>query len=189
MNPVIELDRDDDVVRQLLAPLERVQPVSRRHRPRARRSRAWLIAAASAGVAILVFASLATAGAFGPFGPLHGASITPNPPTLTTAATSDLACRLIGQSAGKAETLLNQSGYQIEWRFQHWGTQTARSGNGNTPGAVTGGYASEPSTVPADSVVWDIGVDSRSPKTLLVFVQAANDPNAPTITPPNCQSG
>jgi hypothetical protein len=182
----------NDLIRRLAAanPVPHDGPLHPPEPARARRVRRPVlgVVAAVAGVAILAFAGLATAGAIG-FGPLHGASISPNPPTLTTAASSDLACRLIGQSAGKAETLLSQSGYQIEWRFQHWGTQTAQSGDGSTPGAVTGGYASEPSTVPADSVVWDIGVDSRSPKMLLVFVQAPDDPNAPTITPPNCQGG
>jgi hypothetical protein len=184
-------DRRAASKRQLLAVIDN-EP-RRRHllrpTPPARRSRPWLIAAASAGIAVLVFASLATAGAFGPFGPLHGASISPSPPTLPTSASSDLACRLIGQTAGTAETLLSQSGYKIEWRFQHWGTQTAQNPDGSTPGAITGGYATTPSTVPTDSVVWDIGTDNRSAKALFVFVEAPNDPNAPTITAPNCHGG
>ena len=89
MNPVIALERDDDIVRELLAPFERVQPASRRRRPRPRRSRPLMLAAATVGVAVLAFASLATAGAIG-FGPLHGASISPNPPTLTTGARARL---------------------------------------------------------------------------------------------------
>lgn len=188
MNRVIVLDRDDDTVRELLAPFERVQPVSLSRRQRPRRSRPLILAAAAAGVAVLAFASLATAGAIG-FGPLHGASISPSPPTLTSGATSTLACNLIGQTAGQAETVLHQNGYQIEWRFQHWGGQPVQSGDKNAPSGVAGGYSSEPQTVPADSVVWDISADSRSPNRLFVFVQAPNDPNAPTVTPPNCQGG
>lgn len=184
MTPVFELDHEDEVVRDLLAPFARVEPVRLRRRP-ARRARPWIVAAAAGVVAILVLASLATAGAFGP---LHGASISPTPPTLTTPASSDLVCSLIGQTASRAETLLHQSDYQIEWRYQHWGTQIARTGSGTSPGAVTGGYTTEPATVPADSIVWDIGTDSRTPKALFVFVQAPNDPNAPTVTPPACQS-
>jgi hypothetical protein len=185
MNRVIALERDDDIVRELLAPFERVQPVSLRRRPRPRRSRPLMLAAATAGVAVLAFASLATAGAIG-FGPLHGASISPSPPTLTTGAASTLACNLIGQTAGQAETVLHQNGYQIEWRFQHWGSQPVQTSGKNAPGGVTGGYSSEPQTVPADSVVWDIGAETRSANTLFVFVQAPNDPNAPTVTQPNC---
>lgn len=184
MNHVLELDHHDEIVRELLAPFARVQPVTLRRRAPDRRSRPWLVAAVAVGVAILVFASLATAGAFGP---LHGASISPNPPTLTTAASSDLACHLIGQTAGEAENTLHKSGYQIEWRFQYWGAQTARAAGKNSPGAVTGGYATAPATVPADSIVWDIGADTRTPNTLFVFVEAPNDPNAPTVIPPNCQ--
>jgi hypothetical protein len=188
MNHVIALDRGDDIVRELLAPLERVQPVSLGRRPRARRSRPLILAAAAVGVAVLVFASLAAAGAIG-FGPLHGASISPSSPTLATGAASTIACNLIGQTAGQAETVLHQNGYQIEWRFQHWGSQPVQSAEKNAPGGVAGGYSSEPQTVPADSVVWDISADSGSPKSLFVFVQALNDPNAPTVTPPNCQGG
>lgn len=188
MNRVIALERDDDIVRELLAPFERVQPVSLSRRPRSRRSRPLVLAAAAAGVAVLAFAGLATAGAIG-IGPLRSASISPNAPTLADGATSTLACNLIGQTAGQAETVLHQNGYQIEWRFQHWGSQSAQNADKNAPSAITGGYASEPQTVPADSVVWDIGADTRSANTLFVFVEAPNDPNAPTLTPPNCQGG
>ena len=186
MKRVIAWEPDDDIVRALLAPLARVQPVSLRRGPRARRPRPLALAAAAVVVAVLAFASLATAGAIG-FGPLHGASISPNPPTLATGAKSTLACNLIGQTAGQAETVLHQNGYQIEWRFQHWGSQPAQNTDKNAPGPVTGGYSSEPQTVPAESVVWDIDADTRSANTLYVFVEAPNDPNAPTLTPPNCQ--
>jgi hypothetical protein len=57
MTPVIDLDRDDDVVRELLAPLTRVQPVTfRRHttRHRARRFRPVLAGA----VAVLALAGV-----------------------------------------------------------------------------------------------------------------------------------
>jgi hypothetical protein len=185
MNRVIALERDDDIVRELLAPFERVQPVRLRRGPRPRRSRPLVLAAAAAGVAVLAFASLATAGAIG-FGPLHGASISPNSPTLATGSASTLACNLIGQTAGQAETALHQKGYQIEWRFQHWGSQPVQSAGKNAPGGVTGGDSSEPQTVPADSVVWDIDADTRYADTLFVFVEAPNDPNAPTLSPPNC---
>jgi hypothetical protein len=188
MNRVIALERDDDIVREILAPFERVQPVSLSRRPRPRRSRPLILAAATALIAVLAFASLATAGAIG-FGPLHGASISPNPPTLTTGATSTLACNLIGQTAGQAETVLRQNGYQIEWRFQRWGSQPVQNADKDAPSGVTGGYTSEPQTVPAESVVWDINADTRSANTFFVFVEAPNDPNAPTLTPPNCQGG
>jgi hypothetical protein len=35
----------------------------------------------------------------------------------------------------------------------------------------------------------DIGTDNRTAKALFVFVEAPNDPNAPTITAPNCNGG
>lgn len=188
MNRVIALDRDDDIVRELLAPFERVQPVRLQRRPRPRRSRPLIFAAAAAGVAVLAFAGLATAGAIG-IGPLHDASISPNPPALINGAASTLACNLIGQTAGQAETALHQKGYQIEWRFQRWGSQPTQSTDPNAPAGVAGGSSSAMQTVPANSVVWDIATDASSAKTLFVFVEAPNDPNAPTLAPPNCQGG
>jgi hypothetical protein len=188
MNSVIELDRDDGIVRELLAPFERVRPVSLPRGPRPRRSRPLILAAAAAGVAVLAFASLAAAGAIG-IGPLHSASISPNPPALRNGAMSTLACTLIGQTAGQAEAALHQHGYQIEWRFQHWGSQPTQSTDPSAPAGVSGGYSSSEQTVPADSVVWDIGADTSSATTLFVFVEAPNDPNAPTLAPPNCQGG
>ncbi len=186
MSDVIELARDDDLVRALLAPLERVRPVTLPRAPRRTRPlRRPLLIAVAIGAAMLLVGGLALAGAFGP---LHNATLKPNAPTLPLPNSSTLACQLIGQPAEKAAALLTQDGYQIEWRFQHWGGQSVSPGNSTTPGAVSGGYTSAPESVPADSVIWDITPDERAPNKLFVFVQAPNDPNAPTITPPTCTS-
>jgi len=186
MSPLIELAADDELVRELLAPLARVQPVTlRRTTRRHRRPHRMLLAAAALAAALLV-GGLALAGVFGP---LHNAVLKPNAPTLPSPVVSGIACRLIGQSAGTAQTVLTQHGYQIGWRFQHWGTQaTGTDNNPTAPQAVTGGYTSTPATVPPDSIVWDITPDDRTPNMLFVFVQAPNDPNAPTISPPSCGS-
>jgi hypothetical protein len=176
MTSVLDVDHNDQVVRDVLAPFARVQPVSlQRCRP-TRRLRPRLLVAAAGSLAILAFASLAAAGAFGP---LHGALISSDPPAF--------ACNLIGQSAGQAETSLHQRGYEIEWRFQHWGT-LVKDAKGKTPSAMAG-YTEAPATVPADSTVWDITVDDRGPHALFVFVEAPNDRSAPTVGLASCQGG
>jgi hypothetical protein len=176
-----ESPRDDELVRTLLSPLARVEPVLLRTTPRRRRRRLALLVLASVAAAILVVGALAATGVFGP---LHRASLEPATPELSLNGTP--ACTLIGATAATAETTLAENGYQIEWRFQHWGTQTISPGSSITPGAVGGGYTSAPKTVPADSIVWDITPDPRTAKTVFVFVQAANDPNAPTVVTPTC---
>ena|SRR5579859_2410133 len=183
MTPVVELERDDDLVRHLLAPLERVQPVTLPHRTARRRSRRPLVLSFAVGAALLLLGGLALASVFGP---LHNAVLKVNPPALSSASDSATSCQLIGQTAGKAEEVLAQRGYRIEWRFQHWGTQSGSTGNSTTPTAVTGGYTDTPAAVPANSVVWDITADSQTANAVFVFVQAPNDPNAPTIVPPAC---
>lgn len=183
MTPVLELERDDDVVRHLLAPLERVRPVTLSDRNAHRRSPRALIVGIAVGTAVLLIGGLALASAFGP---LHNAVLKANPPALSSARDSATSCQLIGQTAGKAEQILDQHGYRIEWRFQHWGTQVAATGDSTTPSAVTGGYTDAPATVPPDSVVWDISADPQSANAIYVFVQAPNDPNAPTIVAPTC---
>jgi hypothetical protein len=183
VTPLLELEPDDEIVRNLLRPLARVEPVALIRKDAGRRLRPRMLIAAAVGTAILLFAGLAVAGAVGPlrhFGPLHHASISPNPPTF--------ACGFIGETAGQAAPRLHERGYQIKWLYQHWATQVVQSPHGDTPGAVTGGYTAAPATVPADSVVWNIDVDTNAAMTLDVFVEAPNDPNAPAVIHPKCQS-
>ncbi len=180
----IDTTRGDRLVRELLAPLERVQPVTLPVvAQQGRRSRKPLLVAVAVGAAILVGGGLALASAFGP---LHGATLQPAPPNLSLPKGQIAACRLIGQPAAKVADSLTQNGYQIEWRFQHWGSNSAASGNSTTPSAVSGGYTTAPASVPADSVVSDITPDESAQNKLFVFVQAPNDPDAPTIAAPSC---
>lgn len=50
--------------------------------------------------------------------------------------------------------------------------------------AVTGGSSDAVSSVPDDSVVWDLVPDGQT--KAFVFVQAPGDPNAPTVATDNC---
>ena len=94
-------------------------------------------------------------------------------------------CGLIGKRADQVAAKLTSSGIGIEWRFMHWGTTIASTGKGS-PTAITDGRADVVSSVPGDSVVWDITPDGQT--KAFVFVQAPNDPNAPTISSENCAS-
>lgn len=116
------------------------------------------------------------------FGPLHGAKLLLTPTTFGSNGTLS-TCDLIGKTAKHAEAQLSNSGVAIEWRFMHWGTTTTPTAPGS-PGAVTGGQSDTVSTVPNNSVVWDVIPDGQT--KAFVFVEAPNDPNAPTISTDNC---
>ena len=181
MAEIADWTRDDELVRHLLSPLERVEPVLLDRTRRRRRGRVALPAFVAAGAsAALAATALAVTGVFGP---LHGASIQPS------ALGSGAACGLIGGTAAHAQTTLAQNGYRVEWRFQRWGADLLSPASGSTPGAVGGGYSSAPESVPPDSVVWDITPDTRTSGSVFVFVEAPNDPNAPHIVPPDCAHG
>jgi hypothetical protein len=185
MAEMADWTRDDELVRQLLSPFERVEPALLDRTRRRRRGRVALPAfGAAAASAALAATALAVTGVFGP---LHGASLQPSVPNL--ALRSGVACQLIGGTAAHAQTTLAQNGYQVEWRFQRWGADLLSPGAGSTPGAVGGGYSSAPESVPPDSVVWDITPDTRTSGSVFVFVEAPNDPNAPHIVPPDCANG
>jgi hypothetical protein len=178
----VDWTEDDQRVRELLSPFERVDPVVRRRSlPRQRRRTMLLVLAGVAAAGMIAAAALAATGVFGP---LHEAKLQVAPPNVVLD--SGRACELIGGTAAHAETVLSQNGYQIEWRFQHWGTQVLTPATSTTPGAIGGGYTTTPKTVPPTSVVWDITPDTRAAKTVFVFVQAPDDPNAPQIVTPAC---
>jgi hypothetical protein len=173
-------EAEDERVRALLEPLDRVPPV--RLPARRQRSRVQVLIAIAIGVAVLTVGGLAVAGAFGP---LHGARLEPIASNTPLPGTQLLACDLIGLSAGQAAQLLEERKIAIEWRYQHWGDE-AIAGGESAPGAVGGGYSTAPATVPPDSVVWDVVTDTRADHSVFVFVQAPDDPNAPTIVKPDC---
>jgi hypothetical protein len=197
-------EREEELVRALLAPLARAEPVVLRRSRAQRRKRPALVAAGVSVSLALAGGGMAAAGAFGP---LHGAVFTPPVPAVPLEGQT--ACQLIGETAAQAASTLTKNGYRVGWRFMHWGTQlvparvsttvgTATSTTvagtssttaptGPTPaGAVVGGYESAPTTVPGDSVVWQVLNDSGHPGTVLVFVQEPHDPDAPTIERPGC---
>lgn len=155
-----------------------VAPLQPRRRILASR---WALAAAVVTAAALSIGGLAIADAFGP---LHGAKLVVNPSTI--GGTNGVpTCDLIGKRADQVAAKLAGSGIGIEWRFMHWGTIVASTG-GNSPSAVTGGTSDVVSSVPNDSVVWDVVPDGQT--KAFVFVEAPNDPNAPTISSGSCGS-
>ena len=156
-----------------------VAPLPPRRRIHASR---WALVAALVAAAGLSVGGLALAGAFGP---LHGARLVINPSTLG-GKNGISTCDLIGKPADQVAAKLTSSGIGIEWRFMHWGTTTIASTGNGSPSGVTGGTSDVVSSVPNDSVVWDVVPDGQT--KAFVFVQAPNDPNAPTISTGNCSS-
>jgi hypothetical protein len=142
----------------------------------------WALVGALVASAGLSIGGLAIAGAFGP---LHGARLVINPSTVGGTSGGIASCDLIGKRADQVAAKLTSAGVGIEWRFMHWGTTVASTGNGS-PTAITGGTSDAVPSVPNDSVVWDVVPDGQA--KAFVFVQAPNDPNAPTISSGNCTS-
>jgi hypothetical protein len=141
----------------------------------------WALIGALVAAAGLSVGGLAIADAFGP---LHGARLVVNPSTI--GRTSGIStCDLLGDRADQVAATLTSSGIGIEWRFMHWGTTIAPTSKAS-PSAVTGGTSDAVSAVPADSIVWDVVPDGQT--KAFVFVQAPNDPNAPTVSTGDCSS-
>ena len=177
-----------------------LSPVRARLRLRASR---WALAGALVAAAGLGVGGLAIADAFGP---LHGATIEISP--MTVGGPGGISsCGLIGKSAGEVASTLAGRGIGIEWRFTRWGTESASTagtpepttpreraaasaqGAAQTVGqaqAVTGGSSDAVSSVPDDSIVWDVVPDGGT--KAFVFVEAPNDPNAPNVSTQNCSS-
>lgn len=197
LRPELEPAWDDVLVRAGRQPLG-VRSTQRTRRHGIVASRRTLIGAFAAA-AVLIAAGLATASGAGllHFGPLHRATLEVAPTTLVGANGQISTCNLIGKRADQVATTLASRGIVIEWRYQHWGTVTVSTGDGSPASAaqanahaaavaVTGGNSHAVSSVPGDSIVWDASPDSRSPNEAFVFVEAPNDPNAPTISPTGC---
>lgn len=176
-----------------------------RLRRRVPTSRWALAAAALIAVAGLSVGGLALAGSFG-FGALHRGTVYVDATTVG-GPNGISTCALIGEPANQAATTLTSSGVAIQWRFTHWGTATATTLNSPTPAtaqenaeaaaqaaaqavasaeATTGGTSDTVSSVPGDSLVWDVIPDGQT--SAFVFVEAPNDPNAPTVATDNCPS-
>lgn len=163
-------------------------------------SRRWAVGGLIAAT-VLSAGGLATARATGllDFGPLHQATLDVSPTTLVGTSGQISTCELIGKRADQVEATLAASGIGIEWRFQHWGTVVETTGDSSPAAAaqagaqtvadaeaVSGGSSDAVSSVPDDSIVWDAVPDDQSPNMAFVFVEAPNDPNAPTVSPTGC---
>ena len=190
----------DPAWEDVLARAARLPPRITRLRRRVPTSR-WALAAAVVAVAGLSLGGFALADEFGP---LHRATIDVNAATLG-GPNGISSCNLIGKPAGQVAATLTSNGIGIEWRYTHWGTavvstsaapgatisqqqaEAAAQGWAQTVAAaeaVTGGSSAAVSSVPDDSVVWSLVPDGQS--KAFVFVQAPNDPNAPTVATDNC---
>jgi len=181
-------------------------PESPRRLPSGHRVRGWRpVLVAVVAVVALAGAGVAIAAGVGAFAaPLHQATIDVNASTLG-GQDGISACGLIGKPAGQVAATLTSKGIGVEWRYTHWGTAVAstsgapgastpqQQAEANAQGAaqdvhaaeaVTGGSSDAVSSVPDDSVVWDMVPDGQT--KAFVFVQAPNDPNAPTVSTDNC---
>jgi len=160
----------------------------------------WALAAAVIAAAGLSVGGLALADSFGahPWKLDVNATTVGGPDGIST-------CSLIGEPAGQVAATLTNSGIAIQWRFTNWGTATASTVSAPTPTtaqenaeaaaqanaqavasaeAVTGGTSDSVSSVPDDSLVWDVIPDGQT--SAFVFVRAPHDPSAPTVSTDNC---
>jgi hypothetical protein len=175
-----------------------------RWRPRRRiLASRWALVGALIAAAGLSIGGLAIADSFGP---LRGAKIDVNPTTVGGPGGIS-SCGLIGKPADQDASPLAGKGIGIEWRFTHWGTAIAAAVNDPVPTtpreqaeasaqgaaqsvgqaqAETGGSSDAVSSVPDDSIVWDVVPDGQT--KAFVFVEAPNDPNAPTVSTGSCSN-
>jgi hypothetical protein len=157
-----DLERQVD---EQLAPLKTIAS-ARRVDGRGRRGREFVYASLVTA-ALLVLAIGAT---------YLTIELTASPQPAPVSEHGSLACLdLVGGSAGHAETVLRQSGYEIKWRFETFDPPDGKTFTTTTP-----------ATVPTDAVVED--VESGGDGAVLVFVHAVDDAYAPSPTPPPCIS-
>jgi hypothetical protein len=163
---------DERTLQTLLAPLERVEPAAWRTPRRTRRLVViGLATMAAAGVAV-AFAARS--------GVLHDAKLVVDSPPARQE------CELLGGPATEAQAFFAHRGLTVSWRYTTWGPQVVQTGPGGLR-AVSGGETRMLDSVPPDSVVYDLAHEPAEPGTAIVFVQAANDPNAPKLVAPRCR--
>jgi hypothetical protein len=160
-------------IETFLAPLARIRPAARQ-RPEPHPVRRLVLVAT---VLILLIGGGAFA-ATKVFGPLHHAVITPPRTPITCSG-------VIGGSAHHAATYFATHGYQVSWRFMHWGAQVESGVQGSGVQAIGGSHSETIEKPPPDSVVWD--ATRVGPNQVIVQVQAPDDPNAPQLVQPNCE--
>ena len=105
MTPVLELSRDDDLVRELLAPYARVQPVTLRRRPTRRWRRRFVLVAVALGLTGVI-ATVAVAGT----GWLVGS---PAPPDVKSGFGSYATQLGFNPQPGQAVLVASSGAYQL----------------------------------------------------------------------------
>jgi hypothetical protein len=158
-------------IKAFLAPLGKIRPATRAPRPPIKLRRLVPLALGLTGVA--------TAGAIAATqsGPLHDVTAQPDPSPLTCSG-------IIGQPPQEAQAYLEGHGYKISWRYETFSSESVQEPSGSQPGAVSG-YSQEVASPPGDSIVSDV-LPFNSPDRVIVFTQGKDDPNAPTVLPPDC---
>lgn len=149
----------------LLAPLATMKPAQRpRGRSIARRDR--LIGVVFLVVAVLLVAA-ATWATLELTSSAERSPVSPGQP---------LAClNLVGGSATHAEDVLGQQNLAIDWRLAVYQAPDGKTWTTTEVGSVA-----------ADAIVEDVARADAT--TVYVFVHRADDPYAPTPTPPACPS-
>jgi hypothetical protein len=145
----------------IVAPLGGIAPATRGSgRPVARRH-------AVLGVAVAV---LMAAVALGATWAVLDATATPDEGPASPG--QPLACLgVVGGTAANAEQVVEAAGYTIDWRIEIW----------NADGTTDQAAASVPAP---DDVVEQVALGTEG--QLVILVHAADDPNAPAVTPPPC---
>jgi hypothetical protein len=179
-------NQEESQIEKLLAPLRQIEPVSRAQAsaPGMARGRTMVL------LALIVIA--ATAGVAAAVDPLDLF----NQPTVAPRIAGDgeereagiprSECQLLGRTADVAHAFLTARGLMVSWRVTQFGSQVAPPSSPRGAGTLEGGYTTAPSSVPPESVVWDIVHDPQLPESVvIVFVHAPDDANAPRIAVPD----
>jgi hypothetical protein len=148
------------VVDEIVAPLASIQPAERIH---ARNTRRRELVAIAIAVLLLLIAVAATVAAY---------ELTAEADPTPVSPGGSLACLdLVAGTAGHAERVLGDRGYRIEWQLLDY---------------QAGGFFSQtqPDSVASSAVVED--VEAAEDRTVIVFVHAADDPDAPVPRPVPC---
>jgi hypothetical protein len=149
----------------LLAPLATIEPAQRqRGHSIARRDRLIGVALSLIAVLLLTAATWATL------------ELTSSAERSPVSPGQPLAClNLVGGSATHAEDVLGQQNLAIDWRIAVYQAPDGKTWTTTEVGSVA-----------ADAIVEDVARADAT--TVYVFVHHADDPYAPTATPPACPS-